>query len=118
MSEIVYYSTPSGRIPVMDYVAGLLKKNKTDDVAAIKLYVDRMEEYGREANIIKRNTYKHLDDGIYELRPSDTRIFFFFFQDGKIIMLHAIEKKRSDIPKGEIQKAKSERADYLRRNRK
>ena len=65
---------------------------------------------------------KHIDDGIYELRTkvgSDIFRVFFIFDDGNIVVLfNGFQKKTQKTPKREIEKAKSERDDYLLRKGK
>ena len=50
---------------------------------------------------------KHLDDGIFELRckfGSDiTRVLYFFYYEGKIILTNGFVKKTQKTPKEEIQ---------------
>lgn len=114
MYEIELYTTPTGNVPVENYVKKLIKKHKQKDIAQIQLYKKRLAEYGMEVNDIYPQTYKYLRDHIYELRPSTTRIFFITTFRNKIIFLHAFEKKRDDVPEEQIEKAIKERADYLR----
>lgn len=62
---------------------------------------------------------KNLDDGIFEIRGkvgSDiSRVLYFFYYNGKIIMTNGFVKKTQKIPKAEIEKAKKYRKDYLER---
>jgi phage-related protein len=60
--------------------------------------------------------FKHIDDGIYEIRikvGSDIcRIFCFFDTDRLVILLNAFQKKSQKIPKQEIAKARKLRDSY------
>ena len=58
---------------------------------------------------------KHLEDGIWELRPGNNRVFYFFYENNTFVLLHQFRKKSQKTPKREIVKAKSERIDYLSR---
>lgn len=58
---------------------------------------------------------KHLEDGIWELRPGNNRVFYFFYENNTFVLLHQFRKKSQKTPKREIEKAKSERIDYLSR---
>ena len=59
---------------------------------------------------------KHIEDDIWELRPGDNRVFYFFYdEDGKFILLHQFKKKTQKTPKREIERAKAERDDYKAR---
>ena len=53
---------------------------------------------------------------IYELRPDNTRVFYFFMDaNKKYVLLHAFTKKTQKTPKDEIEKAIKEKKDYIRR---
>lgn len=56
-----------------------------------------------------------LEDGIWELRPGNNRVFYFFFENDTFVLLHHFRKKSQKTPKREIEKAKNERADYIAR---
>lgn len=52
---------------------------------------------------------------IWELRPGNNRIFYFFCDTDGFILLHSFRKKSKKTPHREIEKAKSERNNYLLR---
>lgn len=60
--------------------------------------------------------FKHLEDGIYEVRVkqgSNIYRIFSFFDDGKlVILLHGITKKTQKTPRKEIERAKRLRNEY------
>ena len=58
---------------------------------------------------------KHIDEDIWELRPGNNRIFYFFCEDNNFVLLHSFRKKSQKTPHREIEKAKTERNDYLTR---
>ena len=62
---------------------------------------------------------KHLDDGIFELRckvgNNITRVLYFFYYEGKIILTNGFVKKTQKTPPEEIRLAKERRADYIER---
>lgn len=64
---------------------------------------------------MSENITKYLEDGIWELRPGNNRVFYFFFQNNTYVLLHQFRKKSQKTPKREIAKAKRERDDYLHR---
>ncbi|MEG1192710.1 MAG: type II toxin-antitoxin system RelE/ParE family toxin [Clostridia bacterium] len=61
------------------------------------------------------NIAKHLSDGIWELRPGNNRVLFFCFENGAYVLLHQFVKKTQKTPEREIDRARSERADYSKR---
>lgn len=60
--------------------------------------------------------FKHLEDGIYEIRikeGSDIFRIFCFFEAGRlIILLHAFRKKSQKVPRKELERAKRLRTKY------
>ena len=62
---------------------------------------------------------KPLDDGIFELRAkigSDiSRVMYFFYFGGRIILTNGFVKKTQKTPKVEMELAKKYKADYERR---
>ena len=63
---------------------------------------------------------KPLDDGIFELRAkigSDiSRVMYFFYFEGRIILTNGFVKKTQKTPPSEIALAKKYRKDFLERN--
>ena len=60
-----------------------------------------------------------LGDGIYELRIKQSsnisRVLYFFYVEGKIILTNGFLKKTQKTPPTEIAKAKKYRMDFLQR---
>lgn len=79
--------------------------------------IDILEQYG---NQLREPYSKSLDDGIFELRAkvgSDiSRVLYFFYYKGRIILTNGFVKKIQKIPQNEIAFAKKYRRDFLERN--
>ena len=56
---------------------------------------------------------RHLVENIYELRPGNNRILFFYFTESTYVLLHYFRKKTQKTPLREIEKAKKERNNYI-----
>lgn len=117
MYEIEFYETEDGKCPIWDFLEALRLKASTNKDARIQhkqtsLYIELLQQNGTHINA---EITKHLDDGIWELRPGNNRIFYFFYQNDTYVLLHQFRKKSQKTPKREIEKAKAERNDYLRR---
>ena len=78
----------------------------------ISLYIQSLEDNGTRLN---ENITKHLDDDIWELRPGNNRVLYYHFKDDTFVLLHQFRTKTQKTPKREIERAKAERDDYLRR---
>lgn len=117
MYTVEFYETQDGECQVWDFLEGLRIKAASNKDARIQhkqasLYIELLQQNGTHMN---KNITKHLEDGIWELRPGNNRVFYFFFQDDIFVLLHQFRKKSQKTPKREIEKAKRERDDYLSR---
>lgn len=117
MYTVKFYETADGRSELWDFLEELRMKAATNKDARIQhkqiaLYIQLLQENGTRLN---ENITKHLEDGIWELRPGNNRAFYFFFENDTFVLLHHFRKKSQKTPKREIEKAKNERADYIAR---
>ena len=118
MYNVEFYETQDGKSQIWEFLEELRIKAATSKDARIQhkqasLYIELLQQNGTRLN---ENITKHLEDGIWELRPGNNRVFYFFFQDNTFVLLHQFRKKTQKAPKREIEKAKRERDDYLFRN--
>ena len=117
MYTIEFYETQEGECQIWDFLESLRIKAASNKDARIQhkqasLYIELLQQNGTHMNA---EITKHLDDGIWELRPGNNRVFYFFYQNDTYVLLHQFRKKSQKTPKREIEKAKAERNDYLRR---
>ena len=115
MYNVEFYETQDGKSQLWEFLEDLRIKAATSKDARIQhkqasLYIELLQQNGTRLN---ENITKHLEDGIWELRPGNNRVFYFFFQDNTFVLLHQFRKKTQKTPKREIEKAKRERDDYL-----
>lgn len=118
MYEIEVYRTESGNAPLKKYMQDILdKRHGETEYAKIQLFIDHLQEYGLAINDYFPRSMKHLRDKIYELRPDNNRVLFFYQNgEGKFVLLHGFQKKTQKTPPKEIDKAIAEYKDYIRRN--
>lgn len=118
-----FYETRSGDCQVWDFLEELRIKSASNKDARIQLkqvslYMELLKLNGTNMN---ENITKHLEEDIWELRPGNNRVFYFFVQreaDDKkdtYVLLHQFRKKSQKTPRREIEQAKRERDDYLSR---
>ena len=110
--EVIAYEDVNGKIPVQDFLKQLTPKMRA------KMY--GMLEILQEKGSMLREPYsKYIEDGIFELRckfGSDiTRVMYFFYYDGKIVLTNGFIKKTQKTPQEEIQIAKKRRIDFIER---
>ena len=54
---------------------------------------------------------------MYELRPGSNRILFFFYDGERFVLLHGFRKKTQKTPRHEIDTARAQMDEYIRRNK-
>jgi len=83
---------------------------------SVKTKIDYVMHIIMTVEIIPKKFFKHVEDGIYEIRiKSGNNIYrvFSFFDEGKlIILLHGFTKKTQKLPRKEIDKAVKLRRIY------
>ena len=74
-----------------------------------------------KGNQLREPYSKHLEDGIFEVRgkvgTDITRVLYFFYCDGKIIVTNGFVKKTQKTPANEIRTANKRRNEYMERRR-
>ena len=115
MYNVYFYKDRNGNEPVLEYLMELCKKKDKDSrIKANKIndYIEILSKYGTLAG---EPYMKHLEGGIWELRPLRDRILFVGWHNGSYVLLHSFMKKSQKTPKREIEKAKRELADLIER---
>ena len=112
---VEFYEKENGDIPAEEFLDGLNIRMKTKLVGLIKI----LQEKG---NLLREPYSKPLGDGIFELRckvgNDISRVLYFFYYNGKILMTNGFVKKTRKTPRAVIDRAKAYRDDYLERNGK
>jgi phage-related protein len=119
MFTVILYEKADGTSPVrelLDDLNGQAAANKFARVRRNKIisHIDALANYG---SLIGMPVVKHLDGEIWELRPINDRILYFFAKNNTYVLLHHFIKKTQKTPPQEIDKAKREMQDYLERNK-
>lgn len=78
------------------------------------LYIELLERLG---TLNSQNITKKLDGDIWELRPGNNRIIYFYNSVKGFVLLHQFRKKTQKTPPREIERTKREIADYLSNRR-
>lgn len=110
-----FYKTKDGSKPAREFILSQETKMKA------KLFglVDMLEQYG---NQLREPYSKSLGEGIFEIRAKVgtdiTRVLYFFYYEGRIILTNGFVKKTQETPQNEIKKAKQYRKEFLERSDK
>jgi phage-related protein len=92
---IYFFVDKDGNRPVKEFIDSLTKKEQSKAHAYFT-------ELKKEWNNLRRPMADYLKDGIYELRPKNNRIFYFFYLREKAILVHAIKKYVKRIPADDL----------------
>ena len=117
MFNIEFYSTADGVSELWDFLDDLQKRAVTNKDARIQhkqiiQYIQFLEDHGTR---LGEPVTKHLEEDIWELRPGNNRVLFFYHKNNTYILLHQFRKKTQKTPRREIRKAKAERDDWIAR---
>ncbi|NMA05540.1 MAG: hypothetical protein GX931_04130 [Acholeplasmataceae bacterium] len=105
MYDIEYYPSEDNAL-ILDLINEMEGSKKGTDYGNIMLYIEKLSEHGFKMNSkFKRESYKKIDDNLFELRPPKIRIFFTCFNN-KFYILQGFYKKTPKLPPNEINKAK------------
>lgn len=109
-----FYQTKNGEKPAKDFILSQDTKMK----GKLLGLVDVLEEYG---NQLREPYSKPIGDGIFELRAkvgtNISRVLYFFYYEGRIILTNGFVKKTQKTPKSEIDIAKKYKNEFLERER-
>ena len=113
MYEVIFYHTARGEQTVLDFVNSLDKKPR----AKVYRYIGILQKEGPK---LLRPYADHVRGKVRELRVqfsfTNVRIFYFFFLQDKIILLHAFKKKTRRLPEREIEQAERYMKDWIERH--
>ncbi len=110
--EVIFYEKENGENPVEAFISTLDIKMRAKFVGLLEI----LEEKG---NYLREPYSKHLEDGIFEIRckvgNDISRVLYFFYDKGKIILTNGFTKKTQRTPRKEIKLAKERRKNFIRR---
>lgn len=104
MYNIEFQEDSNGRSELWEFLESLRVKAATNKDARIQykqisLYIQLLEDNGTRLN---ENITKHLDDDIWELRPGNNRVLYFYFQNDTFVLLHQFRKKTQKLPSAKL----------------
>ncbi len=113
MFEVIFYETEDEKCPVENFLDELDPKMRAKLIGILQI----LQEKG---NQLREPYSKAIEDGIFEVRGkvgnNITRVLYFFYYDGKIILTNGFVKKTEKTPRSEITLAQKYRKDYLERH--
>ena len=117
MFKIEFYEDQNGFSELNEELICLARRSTTSKDARIqfKRITYCIELLKQRGTMLSDNITKHLEGELWELRPGDNRVLYFYFESNTYVLLHMFRKKTQKTPRSEIEKAQKEIADYKRR---
>jgi phage-related protein len=110
--EVIFYEKENGDCPVEEFI-------KSQDIKMRAKIVGLLELLEEKGNQLREPYSKSIADGIFEIRckvgNNITRVLYFFYYEGKIVLTNGFVKKTQKTPPEEIKLAKERRADFKER---
>lgn len=103
---VVYYVDDRASNLVWDFISSL----PIDERDKCFEYIAYLEKMGEQ---VRRPAGDYLGNKLYELRPKQTRIIYFFMLKNYAILLHAFRKKTNEIPEKEMKTALKRMNDFI-----
>lgn len=120
MYNVEIYEKSNGKSELREFIEDLAEKSNKGNKDArnqlekINFCVELLKREG--FNLRHQTKYtKHISGQIWELRPGNNRVFYFYYDNGTFVLLHHFLKKSMKTPAREIQKAEREMKDYIKR---
>ena len=95
LKGIYYFIDEDGYNPVKEFIDSLTDVDQT----RVYAYINELMKQGYN---LRRPMADYLRDDIYELRPRDNRIFYFFYLRDRAVLVHAIKKHVKRIPEKDL----------------
>ncbi len=116
MYNVEFYEDDKGNSDIREFLDSLLEASENNKDARIQYkqiarYIELLQKNG--TNLPKEIT-KHIEGDIWELRPGNNRVFYFYFTDNTYVLLHHFRKKSQKTPRREIDKAISEMNNHIK----
>ncbi len=106
--HVLYYIDQKGRNPVWTFIQGLAPSEKHKCLE----YITYLADVGEQ---VRRPIGDYLGNKLYELRPKQSRILYFFTLKDYVVLVHAFRKKTDAVPQQEISIALANMNDFIGR---
>jgi len=116
--KILFYETENNHCPMKEFLQQLNQRAKKGDKYAkllLKKIYYSFELLQKQKGFLPKEIAKKVTNHIWELRPLDHRVFYFFWANDYCVILHPFRKDTRKTAQLEIQRAEEERKDWIRR---
>ena len=105
------YETETGEKPALGFLRSLAGRDLVDALALLK-------ELREKGSALRRPHSGSLDDGLFELRGKQVRVFYIFLPWRVALLLDGEIKQRNDIPTATMRRMRKLQKEVERRHRK
>lgn len=92
--QIIFYTTPSGRNTVAEYL-------QTLDMALRAVIFEALEDIERHGFESPGVRFRHLEGKLWEIKIRNQRILYTLAGSDKMVLVHAYKKQGQKLPKKE-----------------
>jgi len=89
--KVTFYTTASGRSPVLNYIYDLSKLERARLLEAL----NQVEQYGFDTI---RTQFRQIEGKLWEIKVSAHRVFYVIVQQEEMVLLHAYKKQGQKMP--------------------
>lgn len=116
MKEIFleYYRTSRGDCPVAEYIADI---DDIDEAASIVHMLDQVDQLGSVYLLSGDVSTRKLSNGLYDIKYSKHRIYYMYFDNNKVYLLHACYKQKNKAEKKDLEIGIKRMKEVLNRTR-
>lgn len=94
--QIIFYKTADGYSPVLNWMEELREKNSRDSRVQLTQLDSKLKILQQCGTRALKDSVKHIDGKIWEIRPGKNRVLLFMWTESKIVLLHQFRKKRQE----------------------
>lgn len=89
--KVTFYTTASGRSPVVDYIDDLSKPERARLLEAL----NQVEQHGFDAI---KTRFRQIEGKLWEIKVSAHRVFYVMVTMEEMVLLHAYKKQGQKLP--------------------
>lgn len=115
--EVEIYEDPNGYSQISDWIMELDQNPSKENKMILKKLYYQIERLEYSGTFIGEPIVKQIEGKLWELRPLPHRVFFAVIEGNQLVLLHQFRKKSQKTPRNEIERAKREMADWIKRKK-
>lgn len=115
--EIEIYEDFNGHSQILEWIQDLDSHPSKINSSMLRKFYYQIERLEHEGPYVGEPIVKQIEGKLWELRPIPNRIFFAILEKNQIVLLHQFRNKSQKTPRKEIEQAKREYNDWIKRKK-